>query len=236
MASKKKVYTEDDLTALSVEATEVEMARAEAESRSYDADTNVSNVERMQAELELERERYKDILDDSVDFRHGYIVYDDDITPSTTAMVGAMLRRFSRIYPGQPITMELNTRGGDIVAGLGLFDEMLRLRREGHVITVRVRGQAASMGIVLLQAADIRQMGPSSFIMFHRAAFGAVGKTFEVEDELETAKMFERRIVTALAERSGNPESYFTDLFKQRKDIWYAPQQALEVGLIDGIG
>ena len=47
---------------------------------------------------------------------------------------------------------------------------------------------AASMAGILLQAGDTRWVGHQAWVMIHRAAFGAWGKTHEIEDEVEFVK------------------------------------------------
>jgi ATP-dependent Clp endopeptidase proteolytic subunit ClpP len=169
------------------------------------------------------------------DYSHGYFELDDDISHQSAAALLMNLRIFTRQYPGRDITIEMNSPGGSIIDGFRLYDELLRFRAEGHHLTVRVRGMAASMAGVILQAGDVREIGPSAFVMIHRAGFGAAGKAYEVEDEVEFVRMLEDRIVDIFAERSGNPRDTFTGLFKQRKDVWLSANKALEMGLVDAI-
>ena len=75
------------------------------------------------------------------------------------------------------------------------FDFIQELRAKGHKITTGSLGMAASMAGILLQAGDVRWIGHQSWVMIHRAAFGAIGKTYEVEDEVKLVKRIEERIL-----------------------------------------
>lgn len=171
----------------------------------------------------------------SNDFNNGYFRFDCEVDDVSVDLYCASLRRFSRMFPKQPITIELNSGGGSIIDGFAMFDELLRLRKEGHHITIRVRGNAASMACVLLQAADRREMGGNAFLMIHRASFGAMGSAYEVEDSLDFVKKLEGRIVDIFSERSGKGKKLFTDFFKQRKDLWFDAKEALDNGLVDAV-
>lgn len=169
------------------------------------------------------------------DYTAGYFELDDDISGASVNSLLMNLRIFTRQYPGRAITIEMNSPGGSIIDGFRLYDELLRFRSEGHHLTIRVRGMAASMAGVILQAADVREIGPSAFVMIHRAGFGAAGKAYEIEDEVEFVRMLEDRIVDVFATRSGKDRTTFTGLFKQRKDIWLSADKSLEMGLVDGV-
>lgn len=78
-----------------------------------------------------------------------------------------------------PITMILLTGGGDTVAGMAIYDA-IRTLKDIH-ITVEVRGEASSMGCIVLQAADHRVMMPGAYLMFHA---GTVATTNASPDEM----------------------------------------------------
>lgn len=179
------------------------------------------------------REELKDKFDGAQDYRHGYVELCMEITPGSVDTVLHTLRRLNRLYPGKAIVIELNSPGGHIVEGFRLIDEIVRLQRDGHHVTIRVRGMAASMAAVLLQVADRREIGPSAFFMIHRAAFGAMGKAYEIEDQVEFVKMLEKRIVDLLVAKSTKGRAFFSGLFNQRKDIWLDAEKTVAYGLAD---
>ncbi len=64
----------------------------------------------------------------------------------------------------EPITVLMNNLGGDVVHGMAIYDAIRGCRSE---ITVRAVGHAMSMGSIIMQAADVRQMMPNSWFMIH---------------------------------------------------------------------
>lgn len=77
-----------------------------------------------------------------------------------------------------PITILLNSPGGDCHYGLGLFDAIKACR--SHV-TIKISGIAMSMGSIILQAGDVRLISANSRVMIHHS-------TWHVNDKVGTAK------------------------------------------------
>lgn len=213
--------------------SEIELNGAKV--KQHEAEAALAAAETLQIINEIEEDEFKREFESAIDYRHNYLVFDEGIDSISRGRYTATFRRWSRQYPNQPLLLELNSAGGEIVEGFALFDEILKLRRDGHHVTIRVRGNACSMAAVLLQAADKREIGPNSFIMLHRASFGAGGSTFEVEDTVELVKRFEDQIVRIITERTGRDRHIWDDFFKQRRDIWFDANGALEAGLVDEI-
>lgn len=150
----------------------------------------------------------------------------------------ARLKYWDRIDPECPIIIDLCSPGGYCHEGYRLFDNLSLLSVGGggtHLLTIRVRGEACSMASILLQAADVRLMGPSSVLMIHEASTGTWGRTSDIADTLESMKIIEDRATRIFCERSGMEEDHFRQLY-QRRDLWLTPQDAQAFGFIDGVG
>lgn len=186
--------------------------------------------------IEVANRRHAVEVREAGDFTNGYFVFNDAVGSSSVDYLLTSLRRFSRLHPGRDITIELFSPGGSIIDGFRLYDELVRLKSAGgHFLTIRVRGHAASMAVPILQAADVREVGPSAWLMIHRAAFGKIGKAYEVEDQVEFVQRIENRIAEIIAARSHHDLEFFADLFSKRKDIWYSAEEALDHGLVDRV-
>jgi len=108
-----------------------------------------------------------------------------------------------------------------------------------------VRGMAASMAGILLQSASHRVVGREAWVLIHRAAFGAMGKSFEIEDRVEWVKRVEQRIIDIFAERAaqakeaGTAEAPLTraKIKKnwERKDWWLTSEECIRYGVADEI-
>jgi ATP-dependent protease ClpP protease subunit len=70
--------------------------------------------------------------------------------------------------------------------------------------------------------------------MIHRAAFGAYGKTFDVEDELLFVKRIEERIIDIFTARSSLTKQKIKRNW-DRKDWWISAEQALDLKLVDEV-
>lgn len=202
----------------------------------YKAEAELTRLQAKREKIGLECDQINKATTDSSDFLNGVLTLGGEIDQEYAYSFTSALRSFSRRNKqGEPLLIVLNSPGGEIISGLHIIDEIERLKHEGHHVTIRVRGQAASMAAVVLQSATTRQVGPNSFLMFHRAAFGSIGKTFEVEDSLETTKMFERQLVKIMADKSGQTVEWFKELFDKRKDVWWDSEEAVFFGLADDI-
>ena len=175
------------------------------------------------------------------DNRQGVFQFNDAVSAFSVGELLADLRAHTRrvergYHDSKTITIYINSPGGSIIDGWNLIDEIERFKAQGFHFIARVRGMAASMAAVLLQVFDERYMGRHAEVMIHRALFGAMGKAYEIEDQVEFVKKQEAKIVKLFSEASGKDEQVFYDLFAQRKDIWLGLDEALDLGVVDAQG
>ncbi len=135
-----------------------------------------------------------------------------------------------------PITLFINSPGGDVGSGLAVYDT-IRLMKSP--VTAVVTGIAASMGSIILLAcdADKRLMLPSSKIMIHDCSWGRrdMGgkKPHEIEEELGQLKKVNERLVSILAERCGKPVEEVEEVTKS--DSYFDANEAIEFGLASAV-
>lgn len=190
----------------------------------------------MQA-LELEvKERIAAELRVTDEFLHTYrlsgSVDDKSVTQATL-----VLTRWSRLSPRCNIEIVFNSPGGDVVNGMALFDFLMELRAKGHVITTVVRGYAASMAGILLQAGNRRVIGAESYVLIHEISAGMMGSFGELSDRLEWMRVVQDRVLDIFALRSGGKKTRndFAVAWK-RTDFWLDSKAAIEWGVADEIG
>jgi ATP-dependent Clp endopeptidase proteolytic subunit ClpP len=198
-----------------------------AEARRFDAEARV-------AELEAEAKERVRRENDAADVQHHVYRFVGLVDKGSVEKCVTKLTEWHRLDPGCPIEVIFFSPGGDVISGFALFDHLRWLSSEGHKITTGCTGMAASMGGVLMQAGDHRWASGQAWYMIHRAAFGAAGKTFEVEDEVEWVKRIEKRIIDIFVARSQLTESKIRRNW-DRKDWWLTADQCLELGLVDEI-
>lgn len=136
-----------------------------------------------------------------------------------------------------PITLYMNTAGGNVTDGLALHDAILQVVAEGREVTIVVQGMAYSMGSVVLQAASPgrRFCFPHSWIMIHEPAkWAGWQSTTAAAQHLERLKQMQSQIYRILSSRSGKPLRQIIRDTK-RNDFYLDALKALEYGLIDQI-
>ena len=137
----------------------------------------------------------------------------------------------------QPITLYINSAGGNVTDGLAIHDAVRQLVSRGIEITIIVQGMAYSMGSVVLQAASTgrRFAFPHSWIMIHEPAkWAGWQSTTAAAQHLDRLKQMQSQIYRILADRSGKPLRQIIRDTK-RTDFYLDAAKAKEYGLIDDV-
>lgn len=220
-----------------------EIARAEAEAeaaramaRKTRAEARTARAAAARAELDLAKAQRAERAELASDSHHRIFRFIGPVNGQSVAACASKLSEWSRLDPGCEMEIVFTSPGGSVIDGFVLFDYVRSLSAAGHRITVGVLGMAASMAGILLQMGDHRWVGREGWVMIHRAAFGAQGKTFEVEDEVEWVRRVEQRIVSIFVNRSGGRLTA-TKIKRNwdRKDWWLTSEEALELGVVDEV-
>jgi ATP-dependent Clp protease, protease subunit len=137
----------------------------------------------------------------------------------------------------RPITLFINSAGGNVTDGLAIHDAIRHIISRGIEITIIVQGMAYSMGSVVLQAASEgrRLAFPHSWIMIHEPAkWAGWQSTSAAAQHLERLKQMQDQIYKILSFRSGKPLRQIIRDTK-RTDFYLDAQNALDYGLIDSV-
>ena len=135
------------------------------------------------------------------------------------------------------ITFRIHSPGGYVDDGWRLFDELRTASEAGHKVTTVVRGMAASMAAVILQAGDRRVVGAESVVMIHTPSSGTGGSVYEIMDEALLLQKIRDRMVSLFAARSGGKitEKKLLSLI-ERRDCWLTAKEVLKYGICDEVG
>ena len=130
------------------------------------------------------------------------------------------------------ISIYLNTPGGSVSAGLGIYDTMQLI--EPPVATI-CTGMAASMGAVLLCAGEAgkRSALPHSRVMIHQPLGGASGQASDIEIAAREILKIKEELYNILAHHTGKTVAQITA--DGDRDHWMTSSEALEYGMIDEI-
>ncbi len=130
------------------------------------------------------------------------------------------------------ITMYLNTPGGQVSSGLGIYDTMQLVQPD--VATV-CTGMAASMGAVLLCAGQKgkRSALPHSRVLIHQPLGGAQGQATEILIAAKEIEKLRKELFSIIAQHSGQP--YEKVARDGERDYWMSSEEALAYGMVDEI-
>ena len=232
MAEESKKSPEEIKTDIDLKKAQV--AREKAETKKVQAEARKAESEAIVTELDANkkyRERQKEL---SVDEENHLYRFDGEVSKNSVSRCIGKLTQWSRLDPKCDIEIVFSSPGGSIIDGFELFDFIQNLRNKGHHITTGSLGYAASMAGILLMAGDTRWIGHQAWMMIHRAAFGAYGKTFEIEDEVRFVRRIEERIVDIFTKRSKLTKLKIKRNW-DRKDWWISADECLELELVDEI-
>ena len=153
----------------------------------------------------------------------------DDYTANT---LQAQLLYLDSTDPGKDISIYVNSPGGSVYAGLGIYDTMQFIRPDVQTICV---GMAASMGAFLLAAGakGKRFSLPNSRIMIHQPSGGSRGMASDIQIQAREIQDLKGLLNGVLAERTGKPLDVVTR--DTDRDYYMSPKEALEYGIIDRI-
>jgi len=159
-----------------------------------------------------------------------------DIEKDVTRSVIERMRELAN-DSARPITLYINSAGGNMTDGLAIHDSIRQLVHRGIEVSVIVQGMAYSMGSIVLQAASSgrRVALPHSWIMIHEPAkWAGWQSTSAAAQHLDRLKQMQAQIYEILANRSGQPlKKIIRDT--KRTDFYLDAKRALNYGLIDEI-
>jgi len=154
----------------------------------------------------------------------------EQVTSETANRIVAQLLFLEAEDPEKDIYMYINSPGGSVYDGLGIFDTMQHVKPDIHTVCV---GLAASMGAFLLAAGTKgkRSSLRHSRIMIHQPLGGARGQASDIRIQADEILFLKERLNSELSERTG--KDYDTIKEDTDRDFYMSPNEAVEYGLID---
>ena len=155
-----------------------------------------------------------------------------EINDYTANVIQAQLLYLDSADSDRDINIYLNTPGGSVYAGLGIYDTMQFVKSRVSTICT---GLAASMGAVLLVAGEqgMRAALPHSRVMIHQPLGGIQGQASDIEITAREILKLKEELYQIIAQHSGQ------DIERIRQDAdrdhWMTAQEALEYKMIDKV-
>lgn len=134
--------------------------------------------------------------------------------------------------PEKDIYVYINSPGGSVTAGMGIYDTLKHIRPDVCTICV---GLAASMGAFLLSAGTKgkRMSLPHSRIMIHQPLGGAQGQATDIEIQAKEILYHKQRLNELLADHTGQPFSRIAE--DTERDFFMSAEESKSYGLIDQV-
>lgn len=155
-----------------------------------------------------------------------------EINDYTANVIQAQLLYLDSADPGKDVSIYINSPGGIVSAGLGIYDTMQYIQSDVSTICT---GMAASMASVLLVAgtAGKRFALPHSRVMIHQPMGGAQGQASDMEITVREIKKLKEELYTIISNHSHQP---FEKIEKDSdRDYWMTAAEAKEYGMIDAV-
>ena len=155
-----------------------------------------------------------------------------EVNDYTANVLQAQLLYLDSTDPGKDINVYINSPGGSVYAGLGIYDTMQFISSDVATICT---GMAASMAAVLLVAGNDgrRSALKHSRVMIHQPMGGAQGQASDIEITAREIQKLKQELYTIIADHSHTPyDKVWAD---SDRDHWMTAQEALDYGMIDQI-
>ena len=155
-----------------------------------------------------------------------------EVNDYTANVLQAQLLYLDANDPGKDINVYINSPGGSVYAGLGIYDTMQFIQSDVATICT---GMAASMAAVLLVAGKEgkRSALPHSRVMIHQPMGGVQGQASDIEIEAREIQKLKKELYTIIADHS---HTEFDKVWADSdRNYWMTAEEACEYGMIDQV-
>ena len=155
-----------------------------------------------------------------------------EVNDYTANVLQAQMLYLDSVDSGKDISIYINSPGGSVYAGLGIYDTMQFINSDVQTICT---GMAASMAAVLLVAGKEgkRSALPHSRIMIHQPMGGAQGQASDIEITAREIQKLKKELYTIISDHSHQPfDKVWAD---SDRDYWMTADEAKEYGMIDEV-
>ena len=154
------------------------------------------------------------------------------INDQVANIIQAQLLFLESTDASKDIQIYINSPGGSVYAGLGIYDTMQFIKPDVATICT---GMAASMGAVLLCAGEKGKRSglPHSRVMIHQPLGGAQGQASDIEITAREILTLKKELYEIIAKHSGQPYEKIEE--DSDRDYWMKADKALDYGMIDEI-
>lgn len=218
---------------------------AEAAVHARDAEVKAAEARKQEAyalaqEVSTRASERSEQLTLAGDYFHRVYHFNDQVDDRSVDHLLSQLWSWHRIDKHCDMTIIMDSPGGSVVDGMHALDDLVALSRRGggtHHITMKVRGYAASMAGILLQAVDERVMGARSSLLIHQVSGLAAGSYGELKDRMKWLDQLTETVIDIFMDRVDGKISR-EDFIKgwERTDWWVPADESVRLGFADRLG
>lgn len=154
------------------------------------------------------------------------------INDYTANILQAQMLYLESVDPDKDISIYINSSGGSVSAGMGIYDTMQYIKCDVSTICT---GMAASMAAVLLVSGQEgkRSCLPHSRVMIHQPLGGVQGQATDIEITAREILKIKQELTQIIADHSH--KDYETVRADAERDFWMSAKEALDYGMVDSI-
>lgn len=160
----------------------------------------------------------------------------DEIGPDYWGLVSAksVLRDLEAIGKGKPVTVRINSPGGDVVEAQAIYNALRRHSENGGAVTTENDALAASAASYIFMAGDVRRVAENSMTMIHKAWTIAFGNADDMRSTAGVLDKFDTILTDTYAAGTGIDKA---ELLKMLADeTWLTASEALDKGFATELG
>jgi len=166
--------------------------------------------------------------------RDRIVLLEGEVHDQMANLIVAQLLFLESEDPDQDIYLYINSPGGAVTAGMGIYDTMQFIKPD---ITTIVMGQACSMGSLLAQAGapGKRKMLPNARHMIHQPSGGARGQATDMEIHVKEILAMKKSLTGIYVKHNSAGKSFDELARDMERDRFMSAQEALDYGLVDEV-
>jgi ATP-dependent Clp protease protease subunit len=197
---------------------------------SRDFEEKMNNLIPMVVEQSSKGERAYDIYSRLLKERIVFLV--GPVNDTVASLVTAQLLFLESENPNKEISFYINSPGGLVTSGLGIYDTMQYINSPVSTLCI---GQASSMGSFLLSAGEKgkRYSLPNSRIMVHQPSAGFQGQATDIQIHAKEIQSLKNRLNTIYSKHTGKSVDEISKALE--RDNFMTPDEAKKFGLIDSV-
>lgn len=139
------------------------------------------------------------------------------------------IQQLDSMDAGEPVKVRINSPGGDVFAGVAIFNALSKVQD----VEIYIEGLAASIASFIALAGKKIYMASNALIMIHKPNSHDGGNADDLRERADLLDKIESQLIKAYTKKTGIPEKQLQEMFSQ--ETWLTADEALKLGFIDEI-